>query len=76
MGGGGEGAGQSNSPRPAREGGRVVRGQSEFILFRPPHTHHTHTDTFTAAVNSVGWVGEGGSPYFLPTPFPYLHSCS
>ncbi len=75
MGGGGGGERDIvNSLRPAREGGGVVRGHSEFIFSRP--SPHTHTSTFTAAENSVGWVGKGALPTPLPIPLPYLHSCS
>ncbi len=59
-----------NSLRPAREGGGVVRGQSEFI-FSPPSPPHTHTSTFTDAGNSVGRVGERGSPSSPPHTHTY-----
>jgi hypothetical protein len=63
-----------NSLRSPREG----EGWSgdKVNLFCPLPPPHTHASTFTAAVNSVGWMEEGGSPSFppslLPSQYPYL----
>ncbi len=67
-----------NSLRPAREGGRVVRGKSEFILSCP---HPPYPKEYLHSCREQCGVGGGGGLSLLPSPSltlaqPYLHSCS